>query len=133
MFWQLEKIEDSIEFINSRSRPLALHAFTNDEALKQKLSNRTSSGSVVFNDAMIQYVAESLPFGGVGESGFGRYHGRFSFDAFSHEKAILRRSFVIDFWFRYPPWSEHKLQLLRSAYRYDYLGVLLVILGLKRS
>ncbi|KAL0389340.1 UNVERIFIED_CONTAM: Origin of replication complex subunit [Sesamum calycinum] len=94
----LERIEDSIEFINSMPRPLAIYAFTNSEGLKKKLSSRTSSGSIVFNDAIIQYVADSLPFGGVGESGFGRYHGKFSFEAFSHEKAIARRSFLVDFW-----------------------------------
>ncbi|KAI3449955.1 hypothetical protein Pfo_006620 [Paulownia fortunei] len=129
----LETIEDSIGFINSMPRALALYAFTNNEGLKKKLSSGTSSGSVVFNDAIIQYVADSLPFGGVGESGFGRYHGKFSFDVFSHEKVIARRSFLVDFWFRYPPWNDNKLQLFRSAYRYDYLGILLIILGLKRS
>ncbi|KAH6812950.1 aldehyde dehydrogenase 3F1 [Perilla frutescens var. frutescens] len=127
----LEKIEDSIEFINSRPRGLTIYAFTNNEKLKEKLSSQTSSGSVIFNDAIIQYVADSLPFGGVGESGFGRYHGKFSFDTFSHEKAIVKRSCIIDFWFRYPPWNDQKLQLFRSAYRFDYLGILLIILGLK--
>ncbi|KAK7845768.1 aldehyde dehydrogenase family 3 member f1 [Quercus suber] len=79
-----------------------------------------------------QYAADTLPFGGVGESGFGRYHGKFSFDTFSHEKAITRRSFLTDFWFRFPPWNNYKLQLLDSAFNYDYLGLVLVILGLKR-
>ncbi|KAL6564727.1 hypothetical protein OROMI_016177 [Orobanche minor] len=82
----------------------------------------------------MRYVADTLPFGGVGESGFGRYHGKFSFEMFSHEKAIMtRRSFLIDFWFRYPPWNENKMQLFRSAYRFDYFGILLIILGFKRS
>ncbi|XP_011080288.1 aldehyde dehydrogenase family 3 member F1-like [Sesamum indicum] len=129
----LERIEDSIEFINSMPRPLAIYAFTNSEGLKKKLSSRTSSGSIVFNDAIIQYVADSFPFGGVGESGFGRYHGKFSFEVFSHEKVIARRSFLVDFWFRYPPWNDHKLQLFKSAYVFDYLGILLILLGLKKS
>ncbi|XP_051142235.1 aldehyde dehydrogenase family 3 member F1-like [Andrographis paniculata] len=129
----LEKIEDSVEFIKSMPRALAIYAFTKNEEFKKKLQSGTSSGSIVFNDAIIQYVADTLPFGGVGECGFGRYHGKYSFDAFSHEKAIARRSYIVDFWFRYPPWNEHKLQLFRSAYRFDYLGILLIILGLKRS
>ncbi|KAK6164148.1 hypothetical protein DH2020_001012 [Rehmannia glutinosa] len=129
----LEKIEDSIEFINSLPKALAIYAFTNNEGLKKKISSGTSSGSIVFNDAIIQYVADSLPFGGVGESGIGRYHGKFSFDMFSHEKVIARRSFLVDFWFRYPPWNDHKLHLFRSAYNFDYLGILLIMLGLKRS
>ncbi|XP_062172779.1 aldehyde dehydrogenase family 3 member F1-like isoform X2 [Alnus glutinosa] len=81
---------------------------------------------------IITYAADTLPFGGVGESGVGRYHGKFSFDTFSHEKAIVRRSFLTEFWFRFPPWNTHKLQLLECTYNYDYLGLLLVILGLKR-
>ncbi|GFP87015.1 aldehyde dehydrogenase family 3 member f1 [Phtheirospermum japonicum] len=129
----LEKMEDSVEFINSLPRALALYAFTNNEGLKKKISSKTSSGCIVFNDAIIQYVADSVPFGGVGESGFGRYHGKFSFDMFSHEKAITGRGFHIDFWFRYPPWNDNKLLLFRHVYRFDYLGILLVILGLKRS
>lgn len=81
----------------------------------------------------VQYAADTLPFGGVGESGMGRYHGKFSFDTFSHEKAILRRSFLTELWFRFPPWNTQKLQLLDCAYNYNYIGLLLVILGLKRS
>ncbi|KAF8009203.1 hypothetical protein BT93_J0250 [Corymbia citriodora subsp. variegata] len=73
------------------------------------------------------------PFGGIGESGMGRYHGKFSFDTFSHQKAVVRRSFLVDFWFRFPPWNDHKLQLFRSAYHYDYLGIVLTVLGLKRT
>ncbi|XP_057797974.1 aldehyde dehydrogenase family 3 member F1-like [Salvia miltiorrhiza] len=129
----LENIEDSIEFISARPRGLTIYAFTNNENMKKKLLSQTSSGSVVFNDAIIQYVGDCIPFGGVGESGFGRYHGKYSFDMFSHEKAIIKRSFLIDFWFRYPPWNEQKLQLFRFAYRFDYFGILLIILGFKRS
>lgn len=128
----LEKIEDSIDIINSMPKPLAIYGFTNNNGLKKKISTKTSSGSVVFNDAIIQYLADSLPFGGVGESGFGRYHGKFSFDVFSHEKAIANRGFLVDFWFRYPPWSDYKLSLFKSAYKYDYLGIVLIILGLKK-
>lgn len=80
----------------------------------------------------VQYCADSLPFGGIGESGMGSYHGKFSFDTFSHLKAVVRRSFLTDFWFRYPPWNNHKLQLLEDVYNYDYLGMLLSILGLKK-
>ncbi|KAL4612216.1 hypothetical protein ACB092_08G182500 [Castanea dentata] len=128
----LEKIEDSIQFINSRPKSLAIYCFTKNKTLQRMMISETSSGSVIFNDTIIQYAADTLPFGGVGESGFGRYHGKFSFDTFSHEKAIVRRSFLTDFWFRFPPWNNYKLQLLESAFNYDYLGLVLVILGLKR-
>ncbi|MBA0865318.1 hypothetical protein Goshw_011119, partial [Gossypium schwendimanii] len=129
----LDKIEDSIDFINSRPKPLALYAFTKNEVLKERLVSETSSGSVVFNDAIIQYAGDTLPFGGIGESGMGKYHGKFSFDAFTHYKAVVRRSLLTDFWFRFPPWNNYKLELLENTYNYDYFGLLLVILGLKRS
>jgi aldehyde dehydrogenase (NAD+) len=163
---QVDKIEDSIEFISSRPKPLALYVFSKNKTLQNRMISETSSGSVTFNDAILQvltdnhflqfdfhllnyisvqihnnlmriicwlqYAADSLPFGGVGASGFGMYHGKFSFDTFSHQKAIVRRSFLTDFWYRYPPWTANKFQLLEVSYNYDYLGLVLVILGLKR-
>ncbi|XP_030522351.2 aldehyde dehydrogenase family 3 member F1-like [Rhodamnia argentea] len=129
----LNKIEDSIKFINSRPKPLAVYVFTKDESLRRSVVSKTSSGSVVSNDVVVQYLADTLPFGGIGESGMGRCHGKFSFDAFSHQKAVMRRSFLVDFWFRFPPWNDHKLQLFRSSYRYDYLGIVLTVLGLKKT
>lgn len=74
-----------------------------------------------------------MPFGGIGESGMGKYHGKFSFDTFSHPKAVVQRSFLVDFWFRFPPWNDYKMQLLRAIYVYDYILILLITLGLKRS
>ncbi|KAF2312040.1 hypothetical protein GH714_027845 [Hevea brasiliensis] len=81
---------------------------------------------------IITYLVDALPFGGIGESGIGKYHGKFSFDTFTHHKAVARRSFLVDFWFRFPPWNVHKLMLFETAYNLDYLGLLLVILGLKK-
>ncbi|KAK4286562.1 hypothetical protein QN277_003101 [Acacia crassicarpa] len=129
----VEKIEDSIQFIKSRPKPLAIYAFTNNKTLQRRMSSETSSGSIVFNDAIVQYVADTIPFGGVGGSGFGKYHGKFSFDTFSHEKAVMQRSFYTDFWFRHPPWTLNKFQLLQAAYNLDYFGMLLVLLGLKKT
>ena len=74
---------------------------------------------------------DTLPFGGVGESGFGRYHGKYSFDNFSHEKVVILRGFLLDFWFKYPPWNDTKLQLIKAGFRYDYLSVVLIMLGWK--
>ncbi|XP_021894165.1 aldehyde dehydrogenase family 3 member F1-like [Carica papaya] len=128
----VKKIEDSIDFLNIRPKPLAIYAFTKNETLKKRIISETSSGSVVFNDAIIQYAADTLPFGGVGECGHGKYHGKYSFDTFSHFKAIARRSFLTDFWFRFPPWNDYKLQLLETAYNYDYFELLLFVLSLKR-
>uniref|UniRef100_M8BTB6 Aldehyde dehydrogenase family 3 member F1 n=1 Tax=Aegilops tauschii TaxID=37682 RepID=M8BTB6_AEGTA len=129
----VKKIEDSIEFVSSRPKPLAIYAFTTSEALKQRIVRETSSGSVTFNDAIVQYGLESIPFGGVGQSGFGQYHGKYSFEMFSHKKAVFRRSFLLEFMFRYPPWNDDsKLALLRHVFRYDYVSLFLALLGLRR-
>ncbi|KAK1397621.1 Aldedh domain-containing protein [Heracleum sosnowskyi] len=75
----LDDIHESIEFINSREKPLTIYAFTKDESLKKQILAETSSGSVTFSDAFVLNACDNLPFGGVGESGFGRYHGMYSF------------------------------------------------------
>ncbi|XP_016480390.2 aldehyde dehydrogenase family 3 member F1 [Nicotiana tabacum] len=127
----LNNIEESIQFINSRPKPLAIYAFTKNDSLKEKILQETSSGSLTFNDAMVQFLADTLPFGGVGQSGFGRYHGKFSFDTFSHEKAVLHRSFLIELEPRYPPWNDFKMDFVRLAYDFDYVGLVLLLLGLR--
>ncbi|MFS7983549.1 putative aldehyde dehydrogenase (NAD(+)) [Helianthus anomalus] len=128
----VDNIEESVEFVNSKPKPLALYAFTKNENFKKRILAETSSGSVTFNDTMIQFVCDDLPFGGVGQSGFGRYHGKYSFNTFSHEKAVLERSFYFELEPRHPPWSRFKLEFLRAAYNYNYVGMLLLCLGLKR-
>ncbi|XP_071734844.1 aldehyde dehydrogenase family 3 member F1-like [Rutidosis leptorrhynchoides] len=127
----LDNIEDSIEFIRRRPKPLAVYGFTNNAKFQEKIICETSSGSITFNDAITQYVADTLPFGGVGGSGFGRYHGKYSFETFSHEKAVMVRGYLIDFGFKYPPWTNKKLQLIKSGLRYDYITLVFVKLGLK--
>ncbi|KAI3917031.1 hypothetical protein MKX01_003480 [Papaver californicum] len=128
----VKNIDESIEFINQRPKPLALYAFTNDENLKKQVISQTSSGSVTFNDVIVQFVCDELPFGGVGQSGLGKYHGKYSFDTFSHGKGVLRGSFLIEIGARYPPWNDFKLAFLKLCYDFDYLGLLLLMLGLKR-
>ncbi|KAJ8567579.1 hypothetical protein K7X08_019787 [Anisodus acutangulus] len=127
----MNNIEESIQFINSREKPLAIYAFTKNDSLKEKILQETSSGSLTFNDAIVQFICDTLPFGGVGQSGLGRYHGKFSFDTFSHEKAVLHRSFLIELEPRYPPWNNFKMEFVRLAYNYDYVGLVLLLLGLR--
>ncbi|XP_028774621.1 aldehyde dehydrogenase family 3 member F1 [Neltuma alba] len=129
----MNKIQDSIEFINSRPKPLALYAFTKDETFKRTILSETSSGSVTFNDALIQFICDALPFGGVGQSGIGRYHGKYSFDTFSHEKAVMHRNLCLEIEPRYPPWSNFKMQFIKLAYKLNYFGLVLHMLGLKRD
>uniref|UniRef100_A0A6M2FA47 Aldehyde dehydrogenase n=1 Tax=Populus davidiana TaxID=266767 RepID=A0A6M2FA47_9ROSI len=128
----LNNIHDSIEFISSRPKPLVIYAFTRDETFKKQILSKTSSGSVTFNDTLLQFVCDSLPFGGVGQSGFGRYHGKYSFDTFSHEKAILQRRFFPELEPRYPPWNNFKFQFIKLLYAFNYVGLVLLLLGLKK-
>lgn len=81
----------------------------------------------------LQFVCDSLPFGGVGQSGFGRYHGKYSFETFSHEKAILQRRFFPELEPRYPPWNNLKFQFIKLLYAFNYIGLLLLLLGLKKQ
>ncbi|KAF0935904.1 hypothetical protein E2562_036656 [Oryza meyeriana var. granulata] len=127
----VNKTEDCIAFLKPKPKPLAIYAFTKDEMLKQRIIAETSSGSVTFNDAIVQYGLDSVPFGGIGQSGFGQYHGKYSFELFSHRKAVLRRSLLIEFMFRYPPWDEYKMGMLRRVFRFDYLSLVLALLGLR--
>jgi hypothetical protein len=80
----------------------------------------------------VQFLCDTLPFGGVGQSGFGRYHGKYSFDTFSHEKAVMHRHLFLEIEPRYPPWSKFKLEFIRLAYKLNYFGLLLHMLGLKK-
>ncbi|MFJ5833680.1 aldehyde dehydrogenase family protein [Streptomyces sp. NPDC093089] len=84
-------VDEAVDFVNARDKPLSLYAFTRDKAARQALLERTSSGGLVFDAAMIHLGAPNLPFGGVGESGTGAYHGRSSFDTFSHRKSVLSK------------------------------------------
>ncbi|MFC4499616.1 MULTISPECIES: aldehyde dehydrogenase family protein [Streptomyces] len=85
---EVEDLDAAIAFINEREKPLALYAFTESEATKSRLVNETSSGGVAWGQPVMQLLMPGLPFGGVGESGMGRYHGRYSLETFSHLKAV---------------------------------------------
>ncbi|PAN39346.1 hypothetical protein PAHAL_7G236600 [Panicum hallii] len=128
----VKKIEDSIAFVKAMPKPLAIYAFTRDAALRRRVVEETSSGSVTFNDAVVQYAIDGLPFGGVGQSGFGQYHGRHSFEMFSHKKAVMKRGYLLELTLRYPPWDESKVTLMRYLYRFNYFAFVLAFLGLRR-
>jgi aldehyde dehydrogenase (NAD+) len=85
---EVADLDAAIAFINEREKPLALYAFTTSEATKSRLVKETSSGGVAWGQPVMQLLMPGLPFGGVGESGMGRYHGRYSLETFSHLKAV---------------------------------------------
>src|SRR5262245_2454619 len=82
-------LDDAIAFVNARPRPLALYYFGSSAANRKRVLTRTTSGGVTINGTLLHYVQEDLPFGGVGASGFGAYHGIEGFRAFSHQKAVF--------------------------------------------
>lgn len=109
----IDDIRESVEIINSRPKPLSMYVFTKDLGLENKLLNETSAGNVCVNDGMMFMANQDLPFGGVGNSGMGRYCGQSGFDTFSHLKAVMKRSFLMDIDIRYPPYSDKKLKWLK--------------------
>lgn len=110
----VENIDAAINFVNQRAKPLALYVFSNDKAVQTNVVEQTSAGSVCVNDGMMFMVNPELPFGGVGHSGMGAYHGKFGFDTFSHIKSVMKRSFWFDLDVRYAPFSKSKLSLLKK-------------------
>jgi aldehyde dehydrogenase (NAD+) len=109
----IEDMDDAVAFVNARPKPLALYVFAEDGTISQEILRRTSSGGAVVNHVMMQLSVPDLPFGGVGESGMGAYHGKKSFDTFSHEKAVLERSTRFDPSLMYPPYTKQKRRWLR--------------------
>jgi aldehyde dehydrogenase (NAD+) len=107
---------DAIAQINAHPQPLALYLFSNNKATQQRVLTETSSGGVCINDTMVHGICSELPFGGVGDSGIGAYHGQLSFATFSHQKSILARTFSLDLPLRYPPY-EGKLKFLKWLFR----------------
>ncbi|MEH2007988.1 aldehyde dehydrogenase [Nostoc sp.] len=106
-------IAEAIALINSKPKPLALYLFSQNKNLQKRVLQETSSGGVCINDTVMQVGVSSLPFGGVGDSGIGNYHGKASFDTFSHDKSVLKNSFWLDLKWRYAPY-EGKLPLIKK-------------------
>ncbi len=109
----IENLNDAIQFINQRPKPLALYLFSNDRDQQQAVQNQTSSGSFCINETVSQYAISTLPFGGVGQSGIGAAHGKAGFDTFSHYKSVLKNPSWLDIPLRYPPYAG-KLPLLKK-------------------
>lgn len=98
-----DELDEVVEMLSLRPTPLAAYFFTSDRKRAENLLARVRSGGACINDTVSHIIGTSLPFGGLGESGTGSYHGKAGFDAFSHQRAVLRRPTRIDLPFRYPP------------------------------
>ena len=113
---EYEDIDDLTRKINERSKPLACYIFTRDKRRAEKLISDISFGGGCINDVIVQTANHHMPFGGVGHSGMGAYHGKYSFETFSHRKSIVKGNPLIDFPFRYAPFDDKKIKLLRRIY-----------------
>ncbi|KAL5820150.1 hypothetical protein ACOSQ4_023992 [Xanthoceras sorbifolium] len=129
----VERIEEGFDVIKSKSKPLAAYVFTDDEKMKKDFVQNVSAGGMLVNDTVLQLTVSSLPFGGVGDSGMGAYHGKFSFDAFSHKKGVLYRSFDGDANARYPPYTPQKQTLLKALIGGNVFGIILALIGWSRD
>jgi aldehyde dehydrogenase (NAD+) len=107
-----DDIGEVIRFVNSRFRPLALYYFGRNESVQARIVREVSFGGGCINDTVLHFSNPNLPFGGIGESGMGAYHGKRTFDTFTHYKSIMKNSNLIDLPFRYPPY-KNKLSLIR--------------------
>ena len=101
----IKNLDQAISDFKLLPKPLALYLFGGGEKEQGKLLSMTSSGGVCFNDVVLQAGIPELPFGGVGTSGMGKYHGKAGFDNFTHYKSVLKRPFWLDLNFRYPPYK----------------------------
>ncbi len=111
-----QNLDEAIDFINARPRPLALYIFSQSKDTQQEVIDRTSSGGVCINDTVMHISVPELPFGGVGTSGMGAYHGKASFETFSHRKSILSRSTRFDPSLRYPPYGDLERKVLKKLF-----------------
>jgi len=111
-------VDEAVQLINSRDKPLALYVFSENDGVINKIRDSTSSGGFTVNETVLQLSVEELPFGGVGASGVGSYHGKFGFDTFSHLKPVLHKDLG---WlgegitsFRYPPYDPKNMGYIRQ-------------------
>lgn len=108
-----EDLDEVIRLVNSKDKPLAIYYFSEDKNKIEKVLNSTSSGGVTINDTLVHVSSSYLPFGGVGNSGMGEYHGKYSFDLFSNKKGIMNRKTFLDLKIRYAPF-QNKLTIVKK-------------------
>lgn len=104
------------EIIDKNKNPLALYLFTDDNSFEKEIIEKVSFGGGCVNDTIIHCTSEGLPFGGIGRSGIGNYHGKASFDAFSHKKSVVKSKKFADISMKYPPFNEKKLELIKKVF-----------------
>ncbi|WP_084027997.1 aldehyde dehydrogenase family protein [Mycobacterium avium] len=112
---KIESLDDAVDFVNSRPKPLALYVFTSGQH-GRGLIDRIPSGGAVINHVAMHCLVPALPFGGVGASGMGAYHGRWGFETLSHRRAVLSKPAKPDLRLVYPPYSKWALKIMRRIF-----------------
>ena len=112
----VDSLDSAAEFVNTKPKPLALYLFTASRLVPQALIDRIPSGGVVVNHVAMHCMVPQLPFGGVGASGMGAYHGRWGFEAMSHRRAVLAKRARPDLKAMYPPYTDRDIKIMRKAF-----------------
>ncbi len=107
-----EKFDEVYDIIEQNPKPLATYIFSRNKKLIREFMRRTRSGNACINETVMQIASPYLPYGGVGSSGIGRYHGKSSFETFSNLRSVLVKSNLLDIWLRYPPYSKLKTKIV---------------------
>jgi acyl-CoA reductase-like NAD-dependent aldehyde dehydrogenase len=105
---EIDSVEAVIDWVNERPRPLGLYVFTEDDDVAERILDATNSGDACVNDCSVHPLVPELPFGGVGNSGMGKYHGQWGYEAFTNARGVLYHSARIDPGVKYPPYTEHE-------------------------
>jgi aldehyde dehydrogenase (NAD+) len=109
----VDSVSEAVDFVRHRPRPLALYVFTETPELAEDVIDRTESGGAVVNHAIMHCLVPQLPFGGIGPSGMGAYHGWWGFEALSHRRAVLTKSTRPDPRLVYPPYTALSRKIIR--------------------
>jgi aldehyde dehydrogenase (NAD+) len=113
----VQSLDDAIGFVNSRPKPLAAYLFTKTKSIRERVIKEVTAGGMVINHLLFQFSTNKLPFGGVGPSGMGAYHGKFGFEQFSHRKTVMTKPTRPDVGaFIYPPYTEKAFKLARRLF-----------------
>jgi aldehyde dehydrogenase (NAD+) len=110
-----EHLDDMVGLLKTKPAPVALYIFSKNTRLARRILREVPSGGGMVNDVVLQFINMNTPFGGMGESGMGRYHGKAGFEAFSHQKTMLVKPFWFDLFLKYPPHRELNLKIIRMV------------------
>jgi aldehyde dehydrogenase (NAD+) len=106
---EVSNVNEVIDFVNARPSPLGLYLFAEDQSVTEQILASTTSGDAAVNDCAVQPIIHDLPFGGVGGSGMGKYHGEWGFRAYTNTRGVLYHSTRMDLGVRYPPYDRNKM------------------------